>query len=116
MRDSFPNQRKEKPSCSHIRILYFSFDGGAENVTEWHWNWSLGLILGKVMGPVPTDFFDCREGKKSAERLFQVMSPMLVFYVGRQTDLLTLGYFSSPRGPLPSSSVLLGSRSRLTQK
>ena len=33
-------------SGSLMRILDFSFDGGTENVTKWHWNSFPGLILG----------------------------------------------------------------------
>ncbi len=33
-------------SISLMRILDFSFDGGTENVTKWHYTWSPGLILG----------------------------------------------------------------------
>ncbi len=32
-------------SSSHIRILDFSFDGGTENVTKWHYDWSLCTIF-----------------------------------------------------------------------
>jgi hypothetical protein len=33
-------------SSGHMRILDFSFDGGTENVTKWHYNSSPGLIIG----------------------------------------------------------------------
>jgi hypothetical protein len=34
-------------SSSHILILDFSFDGGTDNFTKSHYNWSPGLISGE---------------------------------------------------------------------